>query len=127
MPTHVKSTHVKPTTEEKLLIYKGALKYVNGDMYCICPAMGDAMLDLNMYDGYGYGNGNARWKRCSQVYDINNNMKINFPELYKRKPKHIADVGDAWWDTTSETKPNGWRVRALNAIIAELEAEVKAK
>ena len=113
--------HIKPTTEEKLLIYKGALKYVNGEcLYCICPAMGDAMLDLNMHDGRGY----ARWKRCDVKYDVTNNMKINFPELYKRKPKHIADVGEAWWDTTGQKKPNGWRVRALNAIIAELEASL---
>jgi len=120
--------HIVPTTEEKLLIYKGALKYVNGEcMYCICPAMGDAMLDLKMYDGYGYVNGYARWKRCDVEYDLSNNMKANFPELYKRKPKHIAHVGDAWWDTTSDKKPNGWRVRALNAIIAELEAKVLAE
>jgi len=113
--------HIKPTTEEKLSIFQRALAYVinNGYANCICLAVREAQKDLRFIDDYGF----ALWTTKEEYSDDGgNNMKNNFPELLKRKPKDKSH-SEAWW-TYSKRKPTKKRLDAINSIIAELEAEI---
>jgi len=113
--------HVAPTTEEKLRVFQRALFYVmnNGYANCICLGVREAQKDLRFIDDYGFALWGTKEEYCD---DGGNNMKNNFPELLKRKPKGKS-LSEAWW-TYSKVKPTKKRLDAINGIIAELEEEI---
>jgi len=116
-------THITPTAEQRLDIYVRALFYVlQNQVYsrCICSAIYKAQVELVYCDEYG----TPRWN--TSISNPNgNDMRHNFPELFKRKPKK-AEHNRPWWLLPTD-KPNKRRVGVINNMIAEVQAEIENK
>ena len=113
--------HKAPTAEQKLAIYKKAREFVveNGRYRCICIAVREAQKDLGFVNKIG----ESKWRRnIAHDEDNGNNMENNFPELLKFKPKW-RPIEIAWWKLTNK-KANPRRVKVIDMIIAELEAQL---
>jgi hypothetical protein len=114
--------HEAPTIHQKLRIYKRALKFVSGVYHIgICIALLDAQKEMDMYQKDENNiNNSLRWK--VGVDNPNNNIKLNFPEITRHKPRNKAFM-EYWWDNDAEGKQI--RIDILTAEIKLLEQTKK--
>jgi len=121
---------IPPTVEQRLAIFMEVKVILTKNELGACSqfiylAIVVAQRTLNHVRYTTFSNGNKSaypiWSLDGANVSKTNCMKVNFPELYKRKPSG-KEMGGAWWVHMRDSKVNPIRLRVVNEIIAELEA-----
>lgn len=114
--------HIPPTARQKVRIYKRVKKTLTIDTEgkrCICDCMQDAQHVLRYSRLSDIG---LRWKVSGDSGD-GNCLKVNFPELYKRKP--FFAIRDKFWWSVGTAEGFNKRLMVLDEMIYELQCEIE--
>jgi len=126
------SENTPPTIEQRLAIFKKAQEILIANKIrtsgqFICLAVEEAQEKLKHVNVYSHGSGYKstiiKWSLDSSYVSKTNCMKVNFPELHRRKPSG-REMGGAWWKVMDNGKINPTRLRVVAEIIKELEAKL---
>ena len=126
--------HIPPTVKQRLAIFKKVKQILtenklgtNSQFICLAIEVAQKSLRYVKYTTYDNDSKFAymKWSLYSANVNKTDCMKVNFPELHKRKPSG-KEMGCAWW-VSKDGKVNPTRLRVVNEIIEELEAQIENK